>query len=28
VIDLGDGDTLTRTYRAAAAPEVCPDLPR
>jgi hypothetical protein len=28
VIDLGDGETLTRTYRAAAAPEVCPDLPR
>ncbi len=28
VIDLGNGETLTRHYRAAAAPEVCPDLPR
>jgi hypothetical protein len=27
VIDVG-GEILTRHYRAAAAPEVCPDLPR
>jgi len=28
VIDLGDGETLTQSFRAAKAPVLCPDLPR